>query len=59
MTNRVAVVRGTFMRPGVSKNKRLYTAEAISRAVGRMQEQLHSPQGLPLTMATSHGAALQ
>ena len=57
MGNRAAVVRGTFMRPGVSKNKRLYTAEAIAKAVGRMQEQLVSPEGLPLTMATSHGAA--
>lgn len=57
MANRAAIVRGTFMRPGVSKNKRLYTAEAIARAVERMQEQLDSPEGLPLTMATSHGAA--
>ena len=57
MGNRAAVVRGTFLRPGVSKNKRLYTAEAIARAVDRMQEQLTSPEGLPLTMATSHGAA--
>lgn len=57
MGNRAAVVRGTFMRPGVSKNKRLYTAEAIARAVGRMQKQLNSEDGLPLTMATSHGAA--
>ena len=57
MGNRAAVVRGTFIRPGVSKNKRLYTAEAIARAVDRMQEQLTSPEGLPLTMATSHGAA--
>jgi len=59
MGNRAAVVRGIFMRPGVSKNKRLYTKEAIAKAVGRMQQQLDSPDGLPLTMATSHGAAYQ
>ena len=59
MGTRAAVVRGVFMRPGVSKNKRLYTKEAIAKAVGRMQEQLNSYDGLPLTMATSHGAAYQ
>ena len=57
MGNRVAAIKGTFLRPGVSKNKRLYTAENIQNAVARMQEQLASPDGLPLTMATSHGAA--
>lgn len=57
MANRAAVVRGTFLRPGVSKNKRLYTKENIGKAVARMQLQLNSPDGLPLTMATSHGAA--
>jgi hypothetical protein len=57
MKNRVAVVRGTFLRPGVSKNKRLYTKDAIAGAVNRMKEQLNSPNGLPLTMATGHGAA--
>lgn len=59
MKNRVAVVRGTFLRPGVSKNKRLYTKEAIAKAVSHMQDELSSPDGLPLTMATSHGAAYQ
>ena len=57
MNNRVAVVRGTFLRPGVSKNRRLYTKDAIAGAVNRMKEQLSSPNGLPLTMATGHGAA--
>jgi len=57
MGNRAAVVRGVFLTPGVSKNKRLYTAENINKAVARMQQQLTSPSGLPLTMATSHGAA--
>jgi uncharacterized Zn finger protein (UPF0148 family) len=52
-----AVVKGTFLRPGVSKNKRLYTTENIGKAVTRMQEAIKSPTGLPITMATSHAAA--
>jgi uncharacterized Zn finger protein (UPF0148 family) len=52
-----AVVKGTFLRPGISKNKRLYTTENIGKAVSRMQEAIKSPTGLPITMATSHAAA--
>jgi Prohead core protein serine protease len=52
-----AVIDGTFLRPGVSKNNRLYTKEAIGKAVRRMQEEIKNPSGLPVSMATSHGAA--
>jgi hypothetical protein len=54
---RVASVKGTFLKPGISKNNRLYTPELIASAVTRMQEAIDSPDGLPITMATSHGAA--
>ena len=56
-STRAAVIRGTFLRPGLSKNNRLYTKENIGRAVARMQDKLTSGSGLPLTMATSHRAA--
>lgn len=56
-STRAAVVRGIFIRPGMSRNRRLYTRENIGKAVERMQTQLSSGEGLPITMATSHGAA--
>lgn len=56
-STRAAIISGTFLRPGVSKNNRLYSAEAIGKAVTRMQEQIASPEGLPMHMATSHGKA--
>ncbi len=54
---KAAVVKGTFLRPGVSKNKREYTKEAIGKAVARMNEAISSSTGLPITMATSHESA--
>jgi hypothetical protein len=54
---RAAVVKGTFLRPGISKNNRAYTPKNISSAVSRMKSALDSPDGLPLTMATSHSEA--
>ena len=56
-STKAATVRGIFLRPGVSKNRRLYTKENIGKAVERMQGALQSSSSLPLTMATSHGAA--
>ena len=56
-STRAAVVRGTFLRPGLSKNNRLYTAENIGKAVARMQSKISAGSGLPITMATSHRAA--
>ena len=57
MSNRVATVRGVFLKPGVSKNNRLYTSEAIGKAVDRMSTRIASNGTLPLTMFPSHGAA--
>jgi hypothetical protein len=56
-STKAATVRGIFLRPGISKNRRLYTKENIASAIQRMQNHLASNEGLPLTMATSHGAA--
>ncbi len=58
MATRVAVIGGTFIRPGVSKNGRLYTAENIGKAVGRMQTAAVNGE-LPLSMYTSHGTAFK
>lgn len=49
-------LRGVFLVPGVSKNKRLYTKEMIAKAVARMQARIADPDGLPISMRTSHGA---
>lgn len=58
-SHKAATVRGIFIRPGVSKNRRLYTRENIGKAIERMQSHISSGEGLPLTMATSHAAAFQ
>jgi hypothetical protein len=51
----IATIRGTAIRPGVSRNGRLYTRELIATAVAEARERLAS--GPPLTMLTHHGAA--
>lgn len=51
----IATVTGTAIRPGVSKNNRLYTAEAIGRMVTRGQKRI-ADGGMPLTTLTHHGA---
>jgi hypothetical protein len=51
-----APISGTFLAPGVSKNGRLYTRDAITKAVNRMQERIADPTGLPITMRTHHAA---
>lgn len=53
---RIAVVRGTFATPGVSKNRRLYTKEHIAGAVKEAQEALANGGGLAVSMLTHHGA---
>jgi hypothetical protein len=45
---------GTFLVPGVSRNKRRYTPENIGRATARMQARLAS--GQTIVMHTSHKA---
>ena len=51
---RIGTLRGTFLAPGVSKNKRVYTRENIGRAVERMNGRLSGGQVIP--MHTSHKA---
>lgn len=48
-------IGGTMLRPGVSKNGRLYTPENIQAAYKRLSERLKNP-GRPATMLTHHGA---
>lgn len=47
---------GTFLYPGVSLNKRLYTKALIGKAVARMRARIDDPDGLPIVMRTHHGA---
>jgi hypothetical protein len=54
---RVATIKGTFLVPTVSKNRRMYTVENIGNAVSRMQKRLTGNDGLPLTMFPSHSTA--
>lgn len=56
-STKAATMQGVFLRPGVSKNNRLYTRENIATAVTAMQGMLGTVEGLPLSMATSHAAA--
>lgn len=56
MGNKLATVEGTMLTPGVSRNGRLYTRELIAKAVGRMQERIADPNGLPIVMRTHHEA---
>jgi len=51
----IATVTGTAIRPGISKNNRLYTAPTIGKAVEQAQARIASG-GLPLTTKTHHGA---
>lgn len=51
----IATITGTAIRPGISKNNRKYTAEAIGRAAARAQARIDGG-GMPLTMLTHHGA---
>jgi len=58
-STKAATIRGIFLKPGLSKNRRLYTRGNIAKAVERMQSQIESGNGMPLNMATSHAAAFQ
>lgn len=51
----IATVTGTAIRPGISKNNRLYTAEAIGKMVSRAQARI-AEGGMPLTTLTHHEA---
>lgn len=58
-STKAATIRGVFLKPGLSKNRRLYTRANIAKAVERMKSALDSGEGMPLNMATSHAAAFQ
>ena len=58
-STKAAVIRGIFLKPGLSKNRRLYTKDNIGKAVERMKNALASGEGMPLNMATSHAAAFK
>lgn len=51
----IATVTGTAIVPGISRNGRKYTAEAIGRMVDRAQSRIAS-DGMPITMLTHHEA---
>jgi hypothetical protein len=50
----LATISGTALAPGVSKNGRLYSREAIAKAVARAQDQL--AEGKTLSVLTHHEA---
>ena len=52
---KVATIRGTLLKPGVSKNKRLYTSENIKSAAQSANSDLSA--GKTLNMYTTHDAA--
>lgn len=51
----IATISGTALAPGVSRNGRLYTAEAIGKAVRRAQARIDEGS-MPMTMLTHHAA---
>lgn len=52
----LATLSGTMLAPGVSKNGRLYTPDAIAKAVTRMQARLADENARPIVMRTHHDA---
>lgn len=55
MARTLARISGVALRPGISRNAREYTREAIASAVERAQQRLASG-AMPLSMLTHHGA---
>lgn len=51
----IATVSGTAIRPGISRNNRLYTPQAIGRMVERANQRL-AEGDMPLTTLTHHEA---
>lgn len=51
----IATVHGTAIRPGISRNNRLYSAETIGKAVARAQQRI-AEGAMPLTTLTHHEA---
>lgn len=57
MAKSIAKIGGVALKPGVSRNGRLYTPEVIAKAVQRAQEQITATGAQPFTTLTHHGAA--
>ncbi|MGH3220236.1 MAG: hypothetical protein ACRDPY_16290 [Streptosporangiaceae bacterium] len=55
MTKTATQIRGIALAPGVSRNGRLYSREAVAKMVTRAQARI-AGDGLPLTMKTHHAA---
>jgi hypothetical protein len=55
MAKAIATIEGTALVPGISKNGRHYSKEAIAKAVARLSERINSGAD-PAVMLTSHGA---
>lgn len=53
MARSIATISGTAVRPGVSRNGRLYTREMIGRMVARAQQRIDA-DGMPVTMRVAH-----
>lgn len=51
----IATISGTALMPGISRNRRLYTAEVIAKAARRAQARIDEGS-MPLTMLTHHAA---
>jgi hypothetical protein len=51
----IATAGGIALKPGISKNRRLYTAPQIARAVARAQERVKAGDR-PMNQLTFHGA---
>ena len=54
MARIIATAGGIALKPGISRNRRLYTAPMIARAVVRAQERVKA--GRPMSQLTFHGA---
>lgn len=54
MANRIAVIKGTFATPGVSRNGRYYSPEMIAETVAEAQKAIDAGE-MPVTMLTGHG----
>lgn len=55
MAKTIATIEGTALVPGISKNGRYYSPEAIAKAVARLSERIATGTN-PAVMLTSHGA---
>lgn len=55
MAHRIAVIKGTFATPGVSRNGRYYSPQMIASTVNEAQKEIESGNGMLVTMMTGHG----